>query len=282
MNLHTWLDTAKTIREEATQERLSLLAAGIAFWATVSAFPLMIGVVVVYGLIADPSQVTRQLTPLTRILPEEVADLLVTQLVAAVGVGRQDLTWGLVASASGLLWASSRAVAALMKGLNAVYGQHSHRGFVARRLVALLVTLASITVVTLTVALVAAVPVVASLVGLQGTSWAVPVVRWVSLVLLSVAALVLLYRFVPERDPSAYRIVGWGVGFALPALLAISVGLSLYVGNFGNYNETYGALAAMIVFMLWLYLASFVVLLGAEVNGAIERQRGQQGPVPPE
>ncbi len=105
-----------------------------------------------------------------------------------------------------------------------------------------------------------------------GDRGAVSVARWAALVLLIGAGLALLYRFVPgSRRESRWRSVTWGVGLAMPALVVVSAGLSVFVTSFGRFNQTYGAVAAVAVLMLWLYLSTLIVLLGAEVNGAIER-----------
>ncbi|MEV7807131.1 YihY/virulence factor BrkB family protein [Microbispora sp. NPDC088329] len=272
MPAQDWKRIAGRVRREAKRERLSLMAAGIAFWGTLSIFPMLLAVVSVYGLVADPRQVADQLASLTRPLPEPVAHLLASQISTAVRAGK-GLSVHLAVSLAGLLWASSRAVQALMRGLNTVYGGRESHGFIGTRLLALLYTVAAIAGVSLLLALATAFPVVLGHIGLGWVArTVVSVARWAVLVLLIGVGLALLYRFVPgSRRESRWRSVAWGVGLAMPALVAISVGLSVFVTGFGRFNQTYGAVAAVAVLMLWLYLSSLIVLLGAEVNGAIER-----------
>ncbi|MEU8192809.1 YihY/virulence factor BrkB family protein [Microbispora amethystogenes] len=268
-----WPAIIRRVREEASRERLSLLAAGIAFWGTLSIFPVLMVVVAVYGLVADPRQVAGQLASFTRPLPPDVARLLVSQLTNAVRAGHRGFGAPLALSLVALLWASSRAVQALVRAVDAVYGSRRDRGFLRTRLTALLLTVAAIAGTSVLLALVAAFPVVLGHLGLGAAARAaVSAGRWVMLVLLFGAGLALLYRYVPgARLEPGWRSVGWGLGLAIPALLLVSVGLSVFVSGFGRFDQTYGALGAVVVLMLWLYLSSLVVLFGAEINGAIER-----------
>lgn len=280
-----WRAIIRRVREEASRERLSLLAAGIAFWGTLSVFPSLMVVVAVYGLVADPRQVAGQLASFTRPLPPDVGRLLVSQLTHAVRAGRQGFGAPLALSLVALLWASSRAVQALVRAVDAVYSGRRERGFLRTRLTALVLTVAAIAGTSVLLALVAAFPVVLGHLGLGAAARAaVSAGRWLMLVLLFGAGLALLYRYVPgaRLEPGrrpGWHTVGWGVGLAVPALLLVSVGLSVFVSGFGRFDQTYGALGAVVVLMLWLYLSSLVVLFGAEINGAIERHAREASPM---
>jgi membrane protein len=89
-------------------------------------------------------------------------------------------------------------------------------------------------------------------------------------------ALSVFYRVGPSRTSSRWRWLSWGTGIALVIWLLGSIGFSLYVGNFGSYNKTYGALAAVIILMLWLYLSAYVILLGAELDAELDRRGGER------
>ncbi len=108
--------------------------------------------------------------------------------------------------------------------------------------------------------------------------------RWVALVVFMMLALAVLYRYAPDRDAPKFRWVGLGAGVATALWIAASVGLSVYVTNFGSYGKTYGALAGVIVLLLWLYVTAFIVLLGAEINSESEKQTARdstKGPAQP-
>lgn len=262
---------ARRVREDVARERLFLLAAGVAFWGTLSIFPMLLAMVAAYALVADPTRVAEHLAALTRPLPPPVARLLAAQLATAIRTGREGLGLHLALSLAGLLWASSRAVQALVLGLDAMSGGRGRQGFVRTRLLALLLTVAAIVVMWVMLALVAVLPVALGPLGLGGAArTAVSAGRWLVLVLLVGAGLALLYRYVPGAK--GWHAVAWGAGLALPALLLVSAALSLFVSNFGRFNQVYGAVGAVAVLMLWLYLSSLVVLLGAAVNEAVGYQ----------
>jgi len=101
------------------------------------------------------------------------------------------------------------------------------------------------------------------------------VLRWLLLLVLLVAALAIVYRLAGGSS-DRWRFVSWGVGVALALWTLGSVGFTVYVSNFGHYNQTYGSLAAVIVLLLWLYLSSFAILLGAVVDA--ELTAGRAGP----
>jgi membrane protein len=134
-------------------------------------------------------------------------------------------------------------------------------------------TLGAVVFVLLTLALVAAVPPLleALRLGVVGTVIA-QVVRWGLLIAVIVTALAIVYRMAPDRDAARFRWVSPGAIVAAGLWVLGSLGFSLYVDNFGRYNKTYGALAGVVVFLLWLFLTSYVVLLGAEINAESERQ----------
>jgi membrane protein len=97
-------------------------------------------------------------------------------------------------------------------------------------------------------------------------------VRWALLIALVVGALAVVYRIAPDRDAPRIRWASTGAVVATVLWIAGSAVFSLYVDNFGSYNRTYGALAGVVVLLLWLYLTSYVVLLGAEINAEAEKQ----------
>ncbi|MFB9969591.1 YihY/virulence factor BrkB family protein [Pseudoroseomonas cervicalis] len=106
--------------------------------------------------------------------------------------------------------------------------------------------------------------------------------RWPLLILFITALLATLYRFGPSREKARWRWVSWGGVFAALAWAALSAGFSFYVGNFGNYDATYGSLGAVIGFMTWIWLSAMVVLFGAELNAEMEHQTARDTTTGPE
>jgi membrane protein len=265
-------DIVKRVKADMKEDNLTLIAAGVAFYATLAIFPAIIAVVIVYGMVADPEQIASQLEPVTGAMPEEARKLLVDQLEAAARASGGGLTLGLIASLLGVLWGASAGVQTLVTGLNVVYDRKETRGFVRLRGLALLFTVGGIVAAVLALILVAAFPVVLSHLGI-GTFAAVGanLARWLLLALLVVVALGVLYRYGPDRDNAPGRWTSLGVVTAVILWLLGSAAFSFYVSNFGRYDKTYGTLAAVIILMLWLWLSSLVALLGAEIDAEIGR-----------
>ena len=98
------------------------------------------------------------------------------------------------------------------------------------------------------------------------------IARWPVLALLLITGMALLYRYGPSRDEPKWRWVSWGAVFATAVWIIGSLGFSYYVSNFGSYNETYGSLGAVVILLMWFLLTAYAILIGAEMNGEVERQ----------
>jgi membrane protein len=278
-----WFAVLKRVKAEVKDDNVSLLAAGVAFFAMLAIFPAIIALVTIYGMVADPNQIESQVAEFAKSLPAGADQLLTQQLQNVATAGRQSLSIGLVVSLLAVLWAASGGVQGLVKGLNVVYDERETRGFVKLRGLSLLLTLGAIVVAVVALALITVFPRVVDNLGLgQAGQLAASIARWVVLALLVLVALAVLYRFAPDRANPRWRWVSPGALVALVLWLLGSVGFSWYVDNFGKYNQTYGALAAVIILLLWLYLSAFAVLLGAELDAEIERQTARDTTTGPE
>lgn len=164
----------------------------------------------------------------------------------------------------------------LIKAVNLAYDEDETRGFVKLRGLAVLLTFGAIAFTLVALGLIGGVPALLGRLNL-GTAGqiGIQVVRWGGLALFVMAALALVYRMAPDRDAPRLRWVSLGAVVATVLWVAGSVLFSLYVSNFGSYNKTYGAIAGVIVLMLWLYLTCYIVLLGAEINSESEHQTAQ-------
>ncbi|GAA4559029.1 YihY/virulence factor BrkB family protein [Pseudonocardia xishanensis] len=268
-----WSQVVKRAWAEARDDNVPILAGGVAFAAFLALFPAMIAALTLYGLVADPAQVAAQVAGLTAALPETARPIITDQLAAVTSSSDRALGVGLVVSVLAALWSASGGTMNLIKATNLAYDEKESRGFVKLRGTALALTLGAVVFLLLAVALVAVVPVLFDALGLGGIGLVVAqVVRWALLVALVVVALAVVYRVAPDRDAPRFRWAGTGAIVATVLWVLGSVAFSFYVTNFGSYNKTYGALAGVIVLMLWLYLTSYIVLLGAEINAESERQ----------
>lgn len=278
-----WKDVLKRVKQQVGEDRISLSAAGVAFFAFLSLIPGLAAVVSVYGLVADPDQVEERVTDLLGTLPAEAQDLLTSQLEDIVGQSSSALTIGLLVSLALALWTASSGMANLVEAVNAAYGETGRRKFVKARSLALVLTIGAVVFLVLAIGTMTVVPNLIEETGLpDGVQWLLNVLVWPVLGLAFVAALGVLYRVAPVRADPRWRWVSWGSVAALAIWLVASIGFQVYAGNFGSYNETYGSLAAVVLLMLWLYISAFAVLLGAEINAEIEHQTTVDTTVGPE
>jgi membrane protein len=258
------------------QDNVPLLAAGVALYAFLAIFPTLIAAITLYGLVADPAEVERQITSLARALPAEATQVISGELHSLAAGSPRALSVGLVVSLLLALWTASTGTSNLIKAVNLAYDEEDGRGFVKGRAVALLLTLGAIVFLAVAAALVAVLPAVLGFLGLGPLTRAfVEVARWAGLVVFVMIALAILYRYAPDREHP--RFAWTSVGAIVATLLWVlgSAGFSVFAGTVGNYGRTYGALAGVAMLLLWLLLTSFAVLLGAEINSEMEHQTAQ-------
>jgi membrane protein len=278
-----WFAILKRVKAEVKEDNVPLLAAGVAFYAMLAIFPAIIAVATVYGMVAEPNQVESQVGEFAKGLPSGADELLTEQLKNVTSAGRQSLSIGLAVSLLAVLWSVSGGVQGLVKSLNLVYDERETRGFVKLRGLSLLLSLGAIVVAVVALALITVFPGVVDDLGLgRAGELAASIGRWVVLALLVLTALAVVYRYAPDRANPRWRWVSWGAVVGLVLWLLGSLGFSWYVDNFGKYNQTYGALAAVIVLLLWLFLSAFAVLVGAEFDAETERQTGRDTTTGPE
>ena len=268
-----WKQILKRSWAENKADNMPIIAGGVAFFGFLAIFPALIAMISIYGLVASPETVARQVEEISAQLPSDASALIRTQLTAIVDNSGRALTFSLVVAILAALWSASGGVSNLITAVNLAYDEVETRNFVTRKLMSLGLVLGSILFVLLTFGLVAVVPAVLESLplGVVGTILA-QVVRWTLLLAVFAGSLAVLYRLAPDRDAPRLRWVSLGAVVVTVVWALVSVGFSLYVDNFGSYDKTYGAIAGVIVLMLWLYLTCYLVLLGAEINSEAEHQ----------
>jgi membrane protein len=280
-----WKQIVRRAWAENNADNMPIIGGGVAFFGFLAVFPALIAMISIYGLVASPETVAQQVEDLSAQLPESAADLIGQQLNDIVTNNSGALSVGLVISVLGALWSAAGGVGNLVTAVNLAYDEVETRSFIKRKALSLGLTLGAILFVLITFALVAVVPRVLDLLplGVVGTVLA-QVVRWVLLLGVFAGSLAVLYRVGPDRDAPRLRWVSLGAVVVTVMWALVSLGFSLYVNNFGSYDKTYGAIAGVIVLMLWLYLTCYLILLGAEINSEAEHQTAQdttQGPPQP-
>jgi membrane protein len=278
-----WRQIAKRIAVSVYEQNLVVIAAGLGFFALLSIFPMLIAIVSIYGLIADPVAVETQVGALAAILPSDARAVLTERLNEIVTASGQGLGLGAFFSIIASLWAASKAVTYLFMSLNVAYGEKERRHPIKLKLTALLFTLGFVLFVVFAVGLVGVLPPVLALLGVGGwTETIFRMGRWPVLALATMFGLAVLYRYGPNRRHAKWRWISPGAVIATVAWLGLSSLFSLYVSNFGKFNEIYGSIGTPIALMLWFFLSCLLLLLGAEINAKSEHQTERDSTVAPE
>ncbi|HEX2894843.1 MAG TPA: YihY/virulence factor BrkB family protein [Marmoricola sp.] len=268
-----WWQILRRAWAESKKDQVPLLAAGVAFYSFMALFPAMIAATLLYGLVADPATVARQADKLTSAMPSDAASIVTRQMRALADSPHQSLGIGLLIALLLALWSAAGGVGNIVTAINIAYDEEESRGFVRRKLLSLALTLGGIVFVVVAISLVGVAPAVLnSLVGGGPARWGFEAIRWVALLAGISLALAVLYRYAPDRDEPKFRWVSIGAAVASVIWLVASLGFSLYVSHFSSYSKTYGALAGVVVLLLWLWISTFIVLLGAEINAEAEQQ----------
>ncbi|WP_084730045.1 YihY/virulence factor BrkB family protein [Streptacidiphilus neutrinimicus] len=278
-----WVAVLKGTGREFMDDELTDRAAALTYYGVLALFPALLVLVSVLALVG-PSATHEVLDNVEKLAPGSVREILrtaVTQLQASRRTG------GVVAvvALAGALWSASGYIAAFIRAGNAVYDIREGRpvwktlplriGLTALML-ALLTASAVIVVFTGPLAQRAG-----DLLGLGHTVVTVwSIVKWPVLVVLVSLMIALLYWAAPNVRGRGFRWVSPGSGLAVLLWLLLSGGFSAYVANFGSYNRTYGALAGVIVFLVWLWLSNLAILLGLEFDAELARERAAEGGLP--
>ncbi len=248
------------------------MAAGVAFYAFLALVPALIAFISIYGLVADPSDVTRQVQDVASALPKEVQDFLVFQLTSIVKANTAGVSTTLLIAILLALWSASGGMAALITGIHVAHEHDEPSSFAIRRGKALLLTLGAIVFLGVVIFVIAVLPPLLSDAGM-GTAGRVVfgALRWPILAAVMIVGVGLLYRLsLKDSQRPWLGVVTPGAVLATVGWLIVSALFAVYTANFSSYSKTYGALASIIVVLLWLWLSALLVLLGAEVDGLRE------------
>ena len=275
-----WKDVLVRTYREIQEDRLLALAAGVAFYSLIALFPGIAAGVSSYALFANTATISNHLQVAADIVPANALDIMNTEItrIAAKSDGR--LTFGFLLGLAIALWSANAGMKAIFDALNIIYDEDEKRGIVRLNLVSLFFTICAIAGAGLAVAFVVVFPLLLAAFGV--TSFDHPIVgylRWPVLFVLLIVGLSVLYRYGPSRRLAKWRWLSVGSIAAALAWLAVSSLFSWYLGNFANYNATYGALGAVVGMMMWMWLSTIVVLVGAELNSEIEHQTAHDSTV---
>ena len=272
-----WVDVAKRTFQQMKEDNLSILAAGVAFYIFLAIVPGLVAVVSIYGLIRDPGDVQNLVQNMTG-LPSDVRNLLENQLRKITSTAESGLGIALVVSVAAALWSASKGMKAMIQAVNVAFDEGETRKFVKLRGLAILLTLGFVAFIVVAGMLIVVLPQL-----FDDSPLAVRLVvgalRWIGLFVGMLVALAVLYKVAPDRDDPKWQWTTPGALLATVLWVIGSILFSIYADRFGSFNETYGALGAIVVLLLWLNLTAYIVLFGAEVNAETEKQTAKDSTV---
>ncbi|MFF1442008.1 YihY/virulence factor BrkB family protein [Streptomyces sp. NPDC058295] len=279
----SWAAVLKGTLREFTDDELTDRAAALTYYGVLSMFPALLVLVSLLGL-AGKSATDEVLDNLRKVAPGSARDIIsdaVQQLQGRGGVGSVMAIVGLVLA----VWSASGYTAAFIRSANAVYDMPEGRPVwkvlplrVGVTVVLLVLAVASALIVVFTGGLARQAGAALGIGDTALTVWSIA--KWPVLVLLVTIMIALLYWATPNVRGRGLRWITPGSVLALVIWLIASAGFAFYVANFGSYNKTYGTLAGVIVFLVWLWISNIAILLGLEFDAELARQRAVAGGLP--
>ncbi|APG88431.1 YihY/virulence factor BrkB family protein [Sinorhizobium americanum] len=261
------------VMSEISEERVFLVAAGVSFYLLLALFPALGALVSLYGFVADPSNIGTHVAVLDELLPPGSFSLITDQLTSLATQKTSTLSLGFVGGLLVSLWSAANGIAALFDAMNVAYGEREKRGMVSRTLLCLAFTFAALLFAVVLIVAIGVIPALLAYLWLD--RWIeilTRVARWPAILLLGTLGTVLIYRYGPSRERAKLRWLNWGAVFSTLLWLAASWIYSYYLENFANYNATYGALGALIGFMMWVWISMVILITGALLNAELEHQ----------
>ena len=276
---HGWAAWKQILKRVYTMDgyhNLSLMAAGVAFYAFLSFVPLLGAIVMTYGLVADPASVGKTMEQIIRLVPAEAAKLIQDQLLSITSTASEKAGLGLVVALFLSVFGAMRASSALIQALNVIYEEEEGRSIVRTYLVAARLTLVAVLAGIVGLLAAGALAYLRSLVGILGVAGVtlIQILTWLVAGAIATAGFGYAYRYGPDRAHARWQWLSVGSTSATVLWLIATVLFGVYAANFGNYNATYGALGAVVVLLMWMWVSSYAVLIGAEINAEAERQTG--------
>lgn len=257
--------------QKMSEENIGLMAAGIAFYCFLSIAPLLAAVILTYGLIADPTTVAQSIRGIISVVPREAARLIIDQLLAVVTASSGKTGLGLLIALFFALYGATRASNAIMQAMNVINGLREDRTIVRSTATSFAIIIGAVVAAIaglLSATVLAWVGTIATFLG-PIAALLIQIGTWLTAGLLASLAIGAAYRLGPAHPPKGWQFLSRGAISATCLWLVATIGFGFYVSRFGNYNATYGSLSAVVVLLMWLWVSSYAILLGATINAVI-------------
>ena len=256
--------------KESVSDRVSLAAAGCAYYATLALFPAISMLVSVYGLAFNVESVEQQLQLLKDLLPGPAFTLIGERVHQLFTQPSGTLSVGLVVSVVLTFWSAATGTKSVLSALNIAYDTTEQRGILGFQFISLAMTLSAIAAAVAAISVLVFLPAVIAFIGLSGAGL-INALGILFLIILVGGTIALLYRYGPSRRPPPNQHIFPGAFLATALWLIASIALSYYISHIASFGITYGSLGAVVAIMLWFYVSAYAVLLGAELNAQLEQ-----------
>lgn len=271
---------------QINRDNVPVVAAGVAFFALLSIFPLISASLSIYGYFADLSDIQGLANFLRPLMPESAWVIISDQISSVISAPTTELSMRIVISLLFALYTAGAGIRAIIRAMNVAYGEQEKRSILQFYAVAFGMTLGMFAFVYLSLLIIIGIPAALAFLNLERTaSVFAGNLPWVVLIAVFMLGSGFVYRFGPSRRWARKRWIIPGVLFTTVSWLIISWAFSFFVRNFGQYEATYGGISAVIILLLWFWLTAMTVIIGAELNAEMERQtladttRGPERPI---
>lgn len=267
-----WRQALLQTKKAIGDKNLGILAAGVAYFATLSFFPLMVALVSISAFFIKPDQFQDIVAAANIYLPKDIASLITTQLTNLIDKPSVSLVAGIIAILIAL-WGISGAVENLVKALNTAYGVRETRNFFTMKLTSLSLTAGTVVLLLIFIPMMGITEDWLAGLGVPGyLVMFLSIVRWLLLIGIIMLVLAVLYRYGPNRQNPKWQWVSWGAIAATVLWLLATIAFFVYARYFAHFSDSYSLFAGIIVMMTWFNLSALTFLIGAEVNHNLEKQ----------
>lgn len=268
-----WKDILLRVKDRISDDHTGLIAAGVAFYGLLALFPAITAMMALAGLLVEPQEIIGIMNSLEGLVPQDVLAIITAQAEEVAGSREGGLGLTVILGLLLAIYSASKGVGSLMEGMNVAYAEDETRGFFVLTFVKLSLTVAVIIGVIVALIVVGGVPTIFAVDAVVAPlSWVITGGTILLAAALTTFGLALLYRYGPSRDNPRWVWLSPGAVIGCIGWAAASAGFAFYVSTFGNYTETFGTMAGVIVLLMWMWVSAFVILLGAELNAETEAQ----------
>lgn len=287
-----WWGILKSVWQQFVEDRLQLIAAGVAFYFLLALFPMITALVSIYGMTIGPFEFEQHLERMQGLVPPSLLDTMAEFIGDLVEKSDTALGVGAIIASLVAVWSGSKGIQALITACNVAYREDNSRPWWKQILLRLAFTFGALLMVIAALLFITVFPVWFKMLGL---GWILdvilPLIVWPMSAVVFCLAIMLLYRFAADRRSAQWRWLRVGTITATLLWMLASVLFSFYVSNFSSYSQSYGSLAGVVIALMWFYLTAITIILGATLNSAIEhhttvdttvgerRPRGERGAV---